>query len=244
MPLLLFDIDGTLMLSGGAGSRSLDLALERVCGFAHAMEGVPCHGRTDPAILHDAFLRLGLRPPSPTLMTEILNVYQEILAEELAKGSLFRHMPGAMECLDLLHRTPGVALALGTGNVEGGAFIKLRRAGMDHYFPVGGYGSDHLERWRLLERGWEKARIHYGRDFSRKETWVIGDTPLDVMAAREAGFQAIGVGAASYSTQELREAGADHAIDTLHQLPALLDLSFQSASRKDQLTRNSVTTGR
>jgi len=224
MRLLVFDIDGTLLLSGGAGTRALDAAFREVCGIDDAMRGVTCGGLTDSLIVEQVLAsRVPGRLGEPGLEERILSTYLGCMAVELESAPAFRTMPHARECLESLASRPDVALAIGTGNVEAGAALKLRKAGLDRFFPVGGFGSDDRRRAGLLVQAARRARAHYRRPFLPEDVWVVGDTPLDVAGAREAGYVPVGVGAHAWDAAALLAAGAVHAVDDLSGLTGLLD---------------------
>lgn len=224
MRLLLFDIDGTLLLSGGAGSRALARAFREVCGIEGAMDGVSCAGMTDPLIVETVFTR---RAPhllgDPGVEERVIEAYLAVMAEELAASAGFRLMPHVRPCLEALAARSDVCLAVGTGNVHRGAALKLDRGGLARYFPVGGYGSDHRLRSGLLAAGRLRAEAHYRRSFPPESVWVVGDTPQDVAGAQGAGFVPVGVGAHAWDAASLRAAGALHAIEDLSGFCALLD---------------------
>jgi phosphoglycolate phosphatase len=219
--LYLFDIDGTLLLSGGAGARALDRAFHRRFGFEGAMAVVNPSGKTDTIILEEVFASRLSRAPSTDELDEILALYLPLLEAELSDAPNFRLMPSVVEVLDFLAGlSPGVILGLATGNVREAARIKLERAGLWSRFALGGFGCDHRDRARLVERAIERACDHAGVGaLPPDQIVVVGDTPLDVGAARACGVRAVAVATGSASRAVLEECAPDAVLDTLAELP-------------------------
>jgi phosphoglycolate phosphatase-like HAD superfamily hydrolase len=206
--LLLFDIDGTLVLTGGAGIRALNRAFKEITGFENAMEGVRPHGKTDPAIVREIFRGRGESSHSPDTVVHILDAYLGFLPDEV-RTSNYRILPGIVDFLEAFKQHPGICWGLATGNVERGARIKLERGNLNSYFKFGGFGSDAENRTDLVRRAAEKGMRLLGREIEPADTFVIGDTPLDVYAGKEAGFRTVGVATSDYSKEQLAAAGAD-----------------------------------
>ena len=220
--LYLFDIDGTLMLSGGAGMRALDRAFQSRFGVAGALESIKPGGKTDPMILEELFgLRLG-RAPTSAEFDEIIALYLPLLEAELGGAPGFRIMPSAVETLDFLaSHAPALALGLVTGNVREAARIKLERAGLWPRFAVGGFGCDHRDRPRLVERAIQRACELAGvAALPPEQVIVVGDTPLDVEAARACGVRAVAVATGTATRADLVACAPDVVLDTLAELPA------------------------
>ncbi len=216
--LALFDIDGTLILTGGAGMRALDRACFELLGLAHGMSGVAPDGKTDPIIVDEIFrVKLG-RSAAAHEIDAVLDRYVGYLAEEVAATDRYQVMPGVERALALLE-SAGAAIGLATGNVRRGAQIKLQRGDLWRRFPFGGYACDAADRTALVARGIERGHAHAGRRFAAGETWVIGDTPRDVAAAHGCGVKAIGVATGPHKPDALRAAGADLVWETLEELP-------------------------
>ncbi len=205
--LLLFDIDGTLIRVGGAGRRALSRAFEAVLGVKDAMNGVRLDGGTDLGII-DAAYRLHLdRAAKAQEIDKLLAAYLAFLDDELQRSTqAYEVMPGAKELALAACASGRAAVGLATGNIEAGARRKLARAELNTCFAFGGFGSDsHLRAelvQRAIERGQEHGEQYLGRRFHRDEIFVIGDTELDVAAARACDVVAIGVlhGCASKET--------------------------------------------
>jgi phosphoglycolate phosphatase-like HAD superfamily hydrolase len=210
--LLLFDIDGTLISTGGAGVRALDRACEEVLSVQQSMDGILPHGKTDPAIIREI---LAARCPERQMVDcagHILDAYLTFLVEEVRQAPSYRILPGIESFLEIHAPLPGVALGLATGNAEMGARIKLERGNLNRFFPFGGFGSDSENRTALVrlaaERGAQRCQI----SLIPSDVFVIGDTPRDIAAGREAGFRTVGVATSSYSREALQAAGADLAM--------------------------------
>lgn len=216
--LYLFDIDGTLLLSGGAGARALERAFAVRFGLAGAMAEVQLGGKTDPNIVEEVFLTRRGRRPSQAEIDEILDLYLPLLRAELADASNFRLMPAVVETLDHLAGLAGVRIGLATGNIRAGAQAKLERAGLWHRFELGGFACDHRERHRLVARAIERAGA-----IEPDEVVVVGDTPLDVSAARACGARVIAVATGSVGREALAACEPDAVFDTLAELPAWHD---------------------
>ena len=213
--LYLFDIDGTLILSGGAGARALERAFAARFAIERAMEGVELGGKTDPNIVEEVFVaRLG-RAPSDSEIAEILDLYLPLLRAELAAAPRFRLMPSVLETLDHLAGLAGVRLGLATGNIRAGAQAKLERAGLWHRFELGGFACDHRDRHRLVARAIERAGA-----VAPDQVVVVGDTPFDVAAARACGVKVLAVATGSVSREALAACEPDAVFDTLAELPA------------------------
>ena len=235
MKILLFDIDGTLILSGGAGDRSLTKAFERLYGLQKAMEGIKPAGKTDPAIVREIFVRKLNIEPTDEQIKEVLDVYAECLVDEVRNSKGYRVLPGVHELLEKLDGDQDFLLGLATGNIERGARIKLSRADLWRYFSFGGFGSDSEERDVIVrmavERGLKLA------DYDPELVAVIGDTPRDIKAAHDAGVFAVGVATGPYSVDELYDSGAEIAFEDLSDLGDFYE-KIETLSEKWQKTRS------
>lgn len=219
--LLLFDVDGTLVRVGGAGRRALERAFEEIVGVRDALQGVRLDGGTDLGIIRAGFLaRVGRPPRDDGEVGALLDAYLGFLDEELARLSgSYRVMPGAVELTWAARASGRCAVGLATGNVEPGARKKLARAGLDEAYDFGGFGSDAELRAELVARGIEKgqavAERTLGRRVPAREVLVIGDTELDVAAARACGAVAVGVLAGSATPDALVASRPDLLVETL-----------------------------
>jgi phosphoglycolate phosphatase len=207
--LLLFDIDGTLVLTGGAGIRALNRAFQQIVGIENAMEGVRPHGKTDPAIVREIFFGRGGNGHTPDTVVRILDAYVGFLPDEVRSSTNYRILPGILNFLETFKQHSDIVCGLATGNVEQGARIKLERGNLNSYFRFGGFGSDAENRTDLVRRAAEKGMRQAGQTIAPEDTFVIGDTPLDIAAGQGAGFRTIGVATSDYSREQLEAAGAD-----------------------------------
>lgn len=216
MKLVLFDIDGTLMLSGGAGARALTRALGEVFGLTDPLTGVRLNGQTDPQIVLDALERAGKKAEAhPERLERVTDLYVRYLAGEIETADKARLMPGVVALLEALLARADVALGLVTGNIERGARIKLSRFDLNRYFTCGGFGSDSIVRRDLVPIACERARRCFGFAFEPKHAVVIGDTEKDVDCGRHAGARTLAVATGGVSEAELRQAGPDALFPTL-----------------------------
>ncbi len=223
--LILFDIDGTLVLTGGAGLRAMNRACVEIVGHTAALSGVPVAGRTDWIILDDV-LRLHGKTLDPELMTELRRRYVEHLQEEIEyPGSgLKAMMPGIRDLLDTLEARPDVALGLLTGNFAEGARIKLEHFDLWRYFRCGAFGDDAADRNELVPVAIARARDCGIADAQPRDVFVVGDTPHDVACALAVGATPIAVATGSYSVDQLRRAGADIVFEDLSNTDAFLEV--------------------
>lgn len=214
--VLLFDIDGTLVTTGGVGRRALELAFEHAHGRRDACSGFRFDGMTDRAIVRGGLLALG-HPPTTASIDAVLAAYLGVLAEEVAAAPAesYRVHAGISEALDAAAGQPHLAVGLGTGNIREGARIKLERVGLFGRFGFGGFGCDDEDRTTLLRRGAERGATALGVPLGEARVVVIGDTPKDVAAAQGISAESVGVGTGSFSAQELLAAGATHAFASL-----------------------------
>jgi len=207
--LLLFDIDGTLILTGGAGIRALNRAFCQLVGTVNVMDSIRPGGKTDLAIIREIFVTQGEPHPSLDSLIQVLDLYVKFLPDEVDQSHNYRVLPGILRFLEDFHQRADLAIGLATGNVERGARIKLERGNLNRYFPFGGFGSDAESRTELVRCAAEKGATHAGQAVDPREVFVIGDTPRDIDAGREAGFRTVGVATSEYSKEALEAAGAD-----------------------------------
>ncbi len=209
--LILFDIDGTLIHTGGAGVSSLNRAFDELFGIKEAFEDISMAGKTDPQIIKEGLKSHGF-PHLDGNVRALINGYLRFLRKEINNPR--RHIkPGVKELLNVL-REQGMSLGLLTGNLEDGSKIKLGAFGLNEYFLDGAFGSDHEDRDRLLPVALEKFSGK-GFDFSPKECVIVGDTPRDVRCAKVHGAHCIAVATGPYSKEDLLSTDADIVFDTL-----------------------------
>jgi phosphoglycolate phosphatase-like HAD superfamily hydrolase len=223
--LVLFDIDGTLVLTGRAGMRAMNRACEETVGHADALKGVAVAGRTDWIILHDVMANHGLSLDADRLEA-LRRLYVTHLAEEIVHPGegVKAVMPGIRELLGRLHARSDVALGLLTGNFEDGARIKLAYFDLWRYFPVGAFGGDSADRNDLVPVALRRARERGIADVPPSRVLVVGDTPHDVACAHAVGATAVAVATGGYDVDRLRETGADYVFKDLSDTEAFLRL--------------------
>jgi phosphoglycolate phosphatase len=216
--VLLFDIDQTLINTGGAGLRALDRACRKLFGLENAMDGISPHGKTDPAIAREILrIKLASENPHEYEIASILEGYLGFLKDEVRASPTYRVLPGVVSLLNDLAMRADVMVGLATGNIESGARIKLDRGGLNQYFSFGGFGSDSEDRTELVRKAAAKAAANNGGFMAPSDIFVIGDTPLDIDAGVRAGFKTVGVGTGSYSVEQLLASGATFAVADLAQ---------------------------
>jgi phosphoglycolate phosphatase len=216
--LVLFDIDGTLVLTGGAGMRAMMRACEEIVGHADALTGIPVAGRTDWIILHDTLARLD-RQLDEQLFDQLRDRYVRYLRDEIQlPGRGFNGtLPGVQALLDVLHARHDVVLGLLTGNFRDGAEIKLQRYDLWRYFRCGAFGDDAADRNALVPVALERATACGIPDLSPRDVIVVGDTPHDIACALAVGARPVGVATGSFTADQLRKSGADVVFDTLEE---------------------------
>ena len=220
MPILLFDIDGTLIRTGGAGKAAMEGALRDAFGIAEVRDEVPYSGRTDRAIGRDLLVLHGIHP-TPANAQKLQDAYLARLPASLAQygGNV---CPGIGELMAALHGRPGTVLGLLTGNIRAGAKHKLGHFGLWDYFACGGFGDEHYDRDDVARAALAELRGHVGRDVDPADVWVIGDTPLDVRCARAIGAKAVAVATGWHPFDELAGCGPDLLFTDLSDHAAVL----------------------
>jgi phosphoglycolate phosphatase len=212
--LILFDIDGTILLTAGAGRRAIVAAIGEQVGQNVAFDRVRFDGKTDPQIVTELLEAAGHAGPHPTERVQTLcQRYVNLLQHELDQASSNTTvMPGVRALLDQLEAQSGVVLGLLTGNMAEGAALKLRAAGLDPArFRVGAYGSDASDRSSLPPIAARRAEPYFGRVPSGGDVVIIGDTPADIACGQPINARAVGVATGAYSVSDLEACGA-HAV--------------------------------
>ena len=218
---ILFDIDGTLINTAGAGAASWRLAFDELYGIPADIGKFTDTGMTDPVVGRKTFEAELKREPGGKEFTRLMERRNFHLHQTVRESKGYEVLPGVDELLSELI-DGGYLLGIVTGNVEAAAHIKLHRANLNRFFSFGGYGSDSEERGELTKIALQRASLVYGAEVERDRAFSVGDTPLDVTGAHAAGIECVGVGSHHYSADQLREAGADYAITSLTEgLPPL-----------------------
>lgn len=213
---LLFDIDGTLISTGGAGAASWRLAFDELYGIPADIGKFTDAGMTDSQVARRTFEAVVGHAPSRKELSVLLERRLNHLYETVADSSGYRVLPGVEKLLPRLLEK-GYLLGLVTGNGEAAAHIKLHRARLNRFFSFGGYGSDSDDRSELTKKALERAALVFGGPIHPKQCFTVGDTPLDVAAAHGAGIECVGVASGHFSAEQLREAGADHVLGSLEE---------------------------
>jgi phosphoglycolate phosphatase-like HAD superfamily hydrolase len=225
--LVLFDIDGTLVLTGGAGIRAMNRACEALLGRPDGLAGIPVAGRTDRSILLDAVSRAG-HTLDEALLVQLRDAYIGYLRVEIEmpgrpqtaeslgpRGNVKAVMPGIRQLLDVLHARDDLFVGLLTGNFEAGAQIKLEYFDLWKYFRCGAFGDDAADRNALVPFALERARRCGLPAIASDHILVVGDTPHDIACALAVGAVPIGVATGGYTSARLRESGANIVFEDL-----------------------------
>ena len=211
---VLFDIDGTLISTGGAGAKSWKWAFEQVVGIPADIGQYTDAGWTDPEVARGTFKQVMNREPTRQEMAALISAYLSIIPDNVQASEGYKVLDGVYELLPELV-AKGVLLGLTTGGTEGAAHVKLGRAQLNKYFAFGGYGSDSPDRVELTKKAIERGGCLTGEPLDPADVLVVGDTPRDVKAALGAGAVPVGVASHKHSEADLREAGAEYVIGTL-----------------------------
>jgi len=228
--LVLFDIDGTLLWTDGAGRRAIHAALRVELGLDGPFVGVRFDGKTDPQIVRELLIAARHDTDVPDARVEaICRRYVGLLEQELAAGTrALRIFPGVLELLDVLAERGDALIGLLTGNVVDGAMLKLRAAGIaPERFRVGAYGSDAADRRALPPIAVARAAPLMGRRPLREEVVIIGDTPSDMSCGQDLGVRAIGVATGSYTPDELTTAGGHAVFETFADPAPVLEAIYR-----------------
>lgn len=224
MKVVLFDIDGTLLWTDGAGRRAVHQAIKDVFG-APAPDGHEFDGKTDPQIVRELMRLAGVADDAIDVgLPEALRRYVELLHQELAgEDHMDKTYPGIVPLLDALEMRDDVLLGLLTGNVHEGALAKLGAVGLArHRFRIGAFGSDHASRPELPAIARERAESLLGHAVLGEDVVVIGDTPADMSCGNGIGARAIGVATGRYSVADLLACNAAAVFPDLSDTAAVM----------------------
>jgi len=215
MKLLLFDIDGTLILSGGAGLRGINRAFEQLYGIANILDGITLSGRTDDKIMMDAYAKTDMSFSYPEL-EKFKHLYFQLIGEEMhADGSSKRTMPGIDELLPTLAERENVYMGLLTGNWEKSGRAKLDHFGLNKYFDFGAFSDDSSNRNELAPIAIKRFAEKYAIKPDADQVYVIGDTPADIHCAKPHGVISVAVAAAAHSVDDLEPHDPDFLFENL-----------------------------
>jgi phosphoglycolate phosphatase len=200
MHVLLFDIDGTLLSSGGAGQAAMEAVLRRDFLPELPAVNIPTAGRTDRAICTDLFREFGLNPESEDWQRFHAAYCQELPRHLRQRSGVV--LPGVLELLEQVSQREDVLVGLLTGNFREGARLKLSHYDLHHHFRCGGYGDHHLDRDDVAREAWQAVR-EILPEAAIERTWVLGDTPADIRCARAIGANVLAVATGMFGISEL-----------------------------------------
>jgi len=223
--LVAFDIDGTLISTQGAGMRAFYRAFQSVLNISVDGGVIRPDGMTDPLIVKEILKHFGMADQwSENTRDALFSSYLSCLEEEMSRArelKLIRVLPGVAALLEAMSKQPDFAVGLVTGNLERGAIIKLKYAGLDRYFGFGGFGSDSEDRTELTRVGLRRGAQLAGED-RVKGAFVIGDTPLDIIHGHAAGATVIAVASAGYGIDDLQAHNPDLAVPDLTEADSMI----------------------
>lgn len=211
---ILFDIDGTLIDTGGAGAASWRLAFDELYDIPADIGEFTDAGMTDPEVGRKTFEAVLHREPERREFTKLMERRLHHLHQTVEESEGYRVLPGVEKLLPELIED-GYLVGLVTGNTEAAAHVKLHRPRLNRFFSFGGYGSDSNERPEVTRIALKRAKLVFGDEIEPQQAIAVGDTPLDVEGAHAAGIKCVGVGSHKFDADQLREAGADYAIPSL-----------------------------
>ena len=213
---ILFDIDGTLIISGGAGAASWRLAFDELYGIPANISQFTDTGMTDPDVGRQTFVAVLHRQPTRAEFAKLLERRLHYLYQTVADSKDYRVLNGVEELLPRL-LDEGYLLGIVTGNLEAAAHIKLHRAKLNRFFSFGGYGSDATDRGEVTKIALSRASLVYGAEISPSQCLVVGDTPHDAEGAHAAGIRCVGVASHNFDAGQLKAGGADYVIASLNE---------------------------
>jgi phosphoglycolate phosphatase len=220
---ILFDIDGTLITTGGAGAVSWRMAFDELYGIPADIGLFSEAGMTDPEVGRKTFAAVVGHDPAPRELARVMAIRLKYLPEAVAGSKGYKVLDGVEELLPRLV-DEGYLLGLTTGGTDSAAHIKLARANLGRWFTYGGYGSDSTDRTELTRIAIERAGRLLGMELDPKLVLVVGDTPLDVAAAHGAGAVAVAVASGQFTEEQLHESGANHVLGSLREpLPGVAE---------------------
>lgn len=214
--ILLFDIDGTLVSTGGAGAVAWKQAFQELHGIPADIGQFTDAGMTDPDVGAQTFEAVLHREPTRHELAQLIQRRLEHLPEAVAESEGYKVLPGVPERLKQLSRD-GHLLGIITGNGDGAAAVKLARGDLNRWFTFGAYADPGVDRADIVRQAMERGRSMLGAGEPDDRIYVIGDTPRDVEAAEAAGCTSIAVATGHFDGAALREAGADHVLETLEE---------------------------
>ncbi len=222
----LFDIDGTLLSSGGAGQTAMELTLQEEFGLSLADYQIPVAGRTDRAIVSELLAFHGLEIQEK-IWTRFQKAYFERLPSAMDNGNA-RVLPGVLTLLERLSNIHPQGMGVLSGNFAQGALIKLAHFGLDRFFCFGSYGDDHHLRDDLARHAWQSVVVPAWPMAIPQHVWIIGDTPADVQCARAIGANVVAVATGMYSLSELAKSQPDLLVENLNDASLIIETLISS----------------
>lgn len=220
--LLLFDIDGTLLLTGGVGKIAFETAFEEIFGVANSWKNLDPHGKTDPAIFDEVAQRELGRLLSDAEAEKLQHSYESFFESQIQTASHFTLMPGVPGLLEHLSQISDIFLSVATGNFEGAGRMKLRRGNIEHYFKTGGFGTNAKERLEIIRAAIINSELKTSERFNKKRIFVIGDTEYDINAAKAAGVRSIAVLTNGRTELCFKKNPPDYILKDLSNIPAFM----------------------
>ncbi len=225
--LILFDIDETMIHSSGTGRRALERSLSDSFGREISLDGHILSGKTDPQIIREVLESQGFSDIEiQTCLENIYELYIPILKEEVLGATEFRVHNGVFELLAVLHEDKNAYLGLLTGNIERGARVKLNPANLNRYFDFGAFGCDSADRLQLPAIAHERAKKHFGMEFSNRDIVIIGDARGDVLCAKGYGARSLAVCTGKTTKEALVELQPDFIFDDLKDTGQVIEAIF------------------
>lgn len=225
MKLVIFDIDGTLLYTGGSGRIAFEKAFETLFGVKDCWQDLIPDGKTDPMIIHEITARTLGRPLNALEEKRLADCYHEYFEIEIQNPPKFEILAGVPELLETLSRRKDVTLGIATGNFEQAAWAKLRRGGLHTFFRFGGFASDHADRVQLTKIAADRGRRLTAHKNASPEIFLVGDTPHDVRAGKSLGIPVIGVATGRTTTGEfLEKLQAEYALEDLSDAQGFIDI--------------------
>lgn len=222
--MLLFDIDGTLLLTGGCGKIAFDQTFEEMFGIRNACGSFKPHGKTDPVIIQELMDKNLHRELEPAEYETLCTRYLFHFGQALQNSHGFRLMPGVAACLEKISQSTNSLLGLATGNLEPAAWLKLEHGGIRDHFQFGGFGSDSPDRTQLTRIAVERGQKIVAQSILPENIYVVGDTPYDVQAAKALQLKSIAVATGIHNQKELLSDEPTHCLPDLTDVNGILQL--------------------
>jgi len=223
MKLILFDIDGTLLATGGAGMLAFERAFNELFNLSAVWGDLRPDGKTDPVIIDEITLRVMKRKLTDDERQTLTRRYHEYFRMEINRATAFRLMPGVENALARLAARGDVRLGVATGNFEEAAWLKLEKGGLRQYFSFGGFGSDSSDRFELTRLALARGREAVGAPVPACDVSVIGDTPADILAGQRLGARTVAIATGRHSVSELAQHNPDRVLPDMRHLESVLE---------------------